>query len=170
VSFYSRDIIRRVRQQEENPTAGQPVPATQLAAIPPEARMDDATITVWNGEGWVDYEQWRRSRQVVRQDRPAECGSAIPAEAACVAGACGDRRIWLVKLGERCLMFVDSRKAGGRRKDFATLFLAHAIRTAETWYGAPRDGWRAENRDEKGIHEAASVPPQDPDHAQAARE
>jgi hypothetical protein len=132
--------------------------------------MDGATITVWNGERWVDYAPWFSCRPVARESLPAESSPAVPADAVCVAGACGERRIWLIKDGQRWLMFVGSRKAGARRKDFASPFLAHAIRTAEQWYGAPRDGWRTENRDEKGIHEAASVPPQDPDHAGGARE
>jgi hypothetical protein len=170
VSFYSRDIIRRVREEQENPTATPEASPPLLAAIPPEAPMDDATITVWDGERWLDYAQWRRSHPVAREDPPADARLAIPAETVCVAGACGERRICLIKDGERWLLFAGARKAGGRRKDFATPFLAHAIRTAEAWHGAPRDGWRAENRDEKGIHEAARVPPQNPDHAEGARE
>jgi hypothetical protein len=170
VSFYSRDIIRRVREQQENPAVGPEVSAPLLASIPPDAPMDDATITVWNGERWVDFEHWRYNRPVPLEDPPTDAGPAIPVAAECVAGVCGERRICLIKDGERWLMVVGSRKASRRRKDFATPFLAHAIRTAEAWYGAPRDGWRAENRDEKGIHEAASVPPQDPDHAEGARE
>jgi hypothetical protein len=170
VSFYSRDIIRRVREEQENPTASSQASPAPLAAIPADAPMDYATITVWNGERWVDYERWCPSRPVAREDPPTDAASAIPAEAVCVVGACGERRICLIKDGERWLLFVGSRKAGRRRKGFATPFLAHAIRTAETWYGAPSDGWRAENRDEKGIHEAASVPPQDSDHAESARE
>jgi hypothetical protein len=170
VSFYSRDIIRRVREEQANPTASPEASPALLAAIPPDAPMDDATITVWNGERWVDYEQWFCSRPVAREDSPAEAASAIHTDAVYVGGVCGERRIWLIKDGQRWLLFVGSRKAGGRRRDFATPFLAHAIRTAEAWYGAPRDGWRAENRDEKGIYEAASVPPQNPDHAEGARE
>ena len=170
MSFYSRDIIRRVREEQENPAATPETPPVLLAAIPPDAPMDDATITVWNGETWVDYGQWRRSRPVAREDPTADAMPAISLEAVCVVGACSERRIWLMKDGQRWLMFVGSRKAGGRIKDFATPFLAHAIRTAEASYGAPRGGWRAENRDEKGIHEAAGVPPQDPDYAEGARE
>jgi hypothetical protein len=169
VSFYSRDIIRRVREEQENPTATPEASPTLLAAIPADAPVDDATITAWNGERWVEYEQWRPS-PLAPKDPPTETGPPTPGEAVCVAGACGERPIWLIRSGERWLMFVGSRKSGGRRRDFATPFLAHAIRTAEAWYGAPRDGWRAENRDEKGIHEAASVPPQNPDHAEGARE
>jgi len=49
VSFYSRDIIRRVREEQANPTASPEASPALLAAIPPDAPMDDATITVWNG-------------------------------------------------------------------------------------------------------------------------
>jgi hypothetical protein len=132
--------------------------------------MDDAMIVVWNGKRWMAYEPWLATAPLVREEPPAQSARTIPADAVCVAGVCGEQRIWLIKDGERWLLMVGSRKASGRRRDFASPFLAHAIRTAEAWYGAPRDGWRGENREAKGIHEAASVPPQDPDHAEAARE
>jgi hypothetical protein len=41
-------------------------------------------------------------------------------------------------------MFAGSRGASGRRKDFASPYLEHAMRTAELWYGMPAEGWRAE--------------------------
>jgi hypothetical protein len=52
--------------------------------------------------------------------------------------------VWLVRDRDRWLMFAGSRAAGGRRKDFASPFLEHAMRTAEFWYGVPATGWRAE--------------------------
>jgi hypothetical protein len=70
----------------------------------------------------------------------------IPAGADCVAAYCGGTRVWLVRDGERWLMYTGSRKAAGRRRDFASPFLAHAMRTAEEWYGAPDGGWRAEKK------------------------
>jgi hypothetical protein len=42
-------------------------------------------------------------------------------------------------------MFAGSRTAGGRRKDFASPFMEHAMRTAELWYGPAANGWREEN-------------------------
>jgi hypothetical protein len=37
-------------------------------------------------------------------------------------------------------------KAGSRRRDFASPFVEHAMRTAEAWYGPPASGWRPETR------------------------
>jgi len=68
----------------------------------------------------------------------------IPPDAACVSANCGATRIWLVRDRDRWLMFAGSRAAGGRRKDFASPFLEHAMRTAEFWYGAPSTGWFAD--------------------------
>ena len=69
---------------------------------------------------------------------------SVPTDAVCVSADCGGTRVWLVRDGNRWLMFAGSRAAGGRRKDFASPFLEHAMRTAEFWYGASRTGWRAE--------------------------
>ena len=71
-------------------------------------------------------------------------GPQIPPEAVCVTATCGGTRVWLVRDRDRWLMFAGSRTASGRRKDFASPFLEHAMRTAEFWYGAPANGWRAE--------------------------
>lgn len=156
MSFYSRDIIRRVREREQDPAASETALAPTLASIPAEAPMDDATITVWNGERWVAYDQWRRTRAFQREAAPADPAPLFPANAVCVTGVCGERRVWLSKDGERWLMFVGSRKARGRRRDFATPFLAHAIRTAEAWYGAPRAGWRAEDEKAEAGNQGSS--------------
>jgi hypothetical protein len=54
--------------------------------------------------------------------------------------------IRLMKDGERWLMFTRPGSAWRRRKDFASPFLEHAVRTAEQWYGAPAEGWRLDKR------------------------
>ena len=105
--------------------------------------MDDATITAWNGERFVAYDKWRATAPVTREEMPGGA-PAIPVDATCVAGECAGNRVWLVRDGERWLMFAGSRAAGGRRKNFASPFLAHAVRTAESWYGVPTGGWRVE--------------------------
>ena len=71
--------------------------------------------------------------------------SPFPPDAACLAANCGGTRVWLVRDRDRWLMFAGSRTDGGRRKDFASPFLEHAIRTAECWYGAPTTSWRVES-------------------------
>ena len=138
---YGREALRLLREKQANPQ--QEHQPSLLDQIPPDAPMDDATVTVWNGERFVAYEKWLATAPIVREARP-EDKSAIPADAECVVGECGGVKIWLVKDGQRWLMYAGARKAGGRRRDFASPFLAHAIRTAEQWYGLAADGWRAE--------------------------
>lgn len=104
--------------------------------------MDDATLTVWNGQRFVAYDEWRVTAPVLVED-PGERTEHV-VDSNCVAD-CAGTKVWLVRDGERWLMFVGSRARGGRRRDFASPFLAHAMRTAEQWYGAPKDGWRAED-------------------------
>ena len=105
--------------------------------------MDDATLTVWDGERFVAHDKWLATVPIVHEDPPGDgSAAAIHGDTGCVVADCGGTRVWLVREGERWMMFRGSRKAGGRRRDFASPFLAHAIRTAEQWYGAPSAGWR----------------------------
>ena len=164
--MYGREALRILREKQANPQQGhQP---SLLDQIPADAPMDDATVTVWNGQRFVAYEKWLATAPIVREAMP-EDKSAIPADAECVVGECGGIKIWLVKDGQRWLMYAGARKASGRRRDFASPFLAHAIRTAEQWYGAPR-GWRAEKgRDgSAGTSEAADLSPQDSNDGEEA--
>jgi hypothetical protein len=103
----------------------------------------------------------------IEEKGPEDGKPAIPAEATCVAGDCAGARIWLVKDGERWLMFVGARKPKNRRRDFASPFLEHSIRTAEGWYGAPGGGWCAEKGSDARKTEAADLPPQDPTDEEA---
>ncbi len=158
--MYGREALRRLRERQ----AARKQPALQtslLDEIPADAPMDDATLTVWNGERFVAYDKWLATAPIVRVDEHAEgAEGAIPANATCVAGECGGVRVWLVRDGERWLMYVGSRKPSGRRRDFATPYLAHAIRTAEQWYGASRSGWRAEKKSDGRAGESLDLPPQ----------
>ena len=144
---YGREALRRLRERQECAVQEPERQTILLEQIPEDAPTDDAVLTVWNGELWVAYQKWLANAPLAVDAKPREeRNPAIPADAECVAGSCGGVRIWLVGGGERWLMFVGSRKAGGRRRDFASPFLAHAIRTAEAWYGAPGDGWRADDK------------------------
>lgn len=155
---FGREALRLLRERQATPEPERQ--ASLLDQIPPDAPMDDAMLTVWNGERWVAYDRWRATAPIVREEKQQDAKPAIPADATCVAGECGGARVWLVKDCERWLMFVGSRKANGRRRDFATPSLEHAIRTAEQWYGAAGGGWRAE-KGRDGKAEAADLYPQD---------
>jgi hypothetical protein len=149
----SCEALRRLREQQSRPAREVDSAPRLLEQIPPDAPMDDATITVWDGERFVAYEKWLATAPVAVEGSGGAL--AIPHQADCVAGVCGSTRIWLVRDGDRWLMFAGSRKAGSRRKDFASPCLAHAMRTAEQWYGAPTDGWHTE-RGRNGSGEEAS--------------
>ncbi len=135
---YSLDALRRYREERKAPKRELSI----LEQVPPDAPADDAVLTVWNGERFVAWEKWLATAPVVIEDRAA--GPVIPADAECVSADCGGTRVWLARDGDRWLMFAGSRRS--RRKDFASPFLEHAIRTAEAWYGTPADGWHVEKR------------------------
>jgi hypothetical protein len=156
VSFYSREALVRLHQEQaiDAPKA----PPSPLAAIPGDAPMDDATLCAWNGERFVAYKDWLASVKVEADPAPPD-PLAVLAGATVVAATCGGTRIWLARDGERWFMFAGTRKASGRRRDFASPYLAHAIMTAEQWYGAA-DGWRADKRDDGKTAPAPDLPPQ----------
>jgi hypothetical protein len=144
-SAYGREALRRFREQQAQTSQKPERQSSLLDQIPSDAPMDDATITVWNGERFVANDKWSATAPLVAEEGPEMNGPAIPADAACVAGDCVSARVWLVREGERWLMFVGSRTANGRRRDFASPFLKHAMRTAELWYGVPAGGWLVES-------------------------
>lgn len=135
---YGREALRRFREQQQNPAD---VRRHEIAP-PPDAPTDDATLTVWNGERFLAYEKWLATAPLAIDE--VQKPSVFQPGANCVTGTCGGVRIWVVRDGDRWLMFAGARSARGRRRDFASPFLSHAIRTAEGWYGAPAGGWREE--------------------------
>ena len=144
--FYSRAAMHEARQEREAGNAGTPRPVT-LADVPADAPYEEAeaVLHVWVDDKFIPYAKWLASRPIGVESVAVE-QSPIPADATCVAGTCGGTRIWLVRDGDRWLMYAGSRSASGRRRDFASPFLGHAIRTAEFWYGAPVNGWHAEGK------------------------
>ena len=62
------------------------------------------------------------------------------------------------KDGDRWLMFAGTQKS--RRRDFASPFLEHAIRTTEAWYGLAADGWHPVERVVARKEEADADPAQ----------
>lgn len=149
--LYGREALRRALEHQ---TVRGAAPGPEMP--PPEAPYEDpaSPIHVWAGEKWIAYDRWLATASIA-QDATAQTVSLPDAD--CLVGECGAQRVWLVKEGERWLMFAGSRKPKGRRRDFASPYLAHAIRTAEQWYGAPAAGWHAETkRDAKRDQEDAA--------------
>lgn len=141
---FGREALRRLRERQAGAEQDRESQPSLLEQIPPGAPMDDAVLTVWNGERFVTWEKWRATVPIECDEPPDSPGP--PTTARCVAGACGGARVWLVRDGDRWLMYVRGRRAGNRRRDFASPFLEHAIRTAEAWYGVSANGWHAEER------------------------
>ena len=109
-----------------------------LADIPADAEMDEGIVLgVWNGKRFVSWEKWLATAPIERDPQPVV--TPIPADAQCVSATCGTTRIWLVRDGDRWLMFAGARTS--RRRDFASPFLSPAQRTAEAWYGLADKGW-----------------------------
>ncbi len=63
------------REQEEQQQGCSP---DLLSHIPGDAPMDDATLTVWNGERWVAWDKWRATAPVAVEDSRSE--KALPKE------------------------------------------------------------------------------------------
>jgi hypothetical protein len=141
----SSSLKRLLRYEERAEPAQGQSEGSLLAGIPLDAPMDDVVLAAWNGSRFVAYDKWLAAAPLVTEETPPPAAPPnFPSSMDCVAGVCGGTRVWLVKDGERWLMLVGSRKASGRRRDFASPFIGHAIRTAEHWYGPAADGWRAE--------------------------
>jgi len=143
---FGLEALKRFRAQQDVHRSNSDREQSLLAQIPPDAPMDDATITVWNGQRFVAFDQWLATAPIVHEETPnSDAATVLPDGVGYVVGDCAGTRVWLVREGERWLLYDGSRKAGGRRRDFASPFLAHAIRTAEQWYGAAIGGWCPES-------------------------
>ncbi len=144
--FYSRAAMRQAREQRESYPSDRPR-SVALAEVPADAEYEDegAVLHVWADNKFVPYSKWLASAPISVESVAANEPS-IPSDAKCVTAECGATRVWLVRDGDRWSMYAGSRGAAGRRRDFASPFLGHAIGTAEFWYGAPSSGWRAEDK------------------------
>ena len=102
--FYSRAAMREARQEREAGNPGTPRLVT-LADVPADAPYEDAeaVLHVWVDDKFIPYAKWLASRPISVESVAAE-ETPIPADATCVAGACGGTRVWLVRDGDRWLM------------------------------------------------------------------
>jgi hypothetical protein len=73
VAVYGREALRQFREQQaRQPEQGQP---SLLDQIPADAPMDDAMLTVWNGERWVAWDRWLATAPLVREEAPQPSAS-----------------------------------------------------------------------------------------------
>lgn len=159
---YGIEALRRLRKKQRQAEHGAEHPDYEVHAWtypPSDAPMDDATVTVWHRGRFMAWDKWLATAPIVRDEGRLKAGERrIPAGAMTVAATCGGKRVVLARDSERWLIYTGTVHPGNRRKDFATPFLEHAIRTAEAWYGVPADGWRAETRTDGKRKTAADVP------------
>lgn len=140
---YSLEAWRRLREKKDQAPESA-VPPTTLADIPADAEMDEGlVIGFWNGERFVSWERWLATAPLSVAREAATPGAPEVRSDVWLAD-CGGTRIWVVRDGDRWVIYAASRAKASRRRDFASPFLAHAQRTAEAWYGSARDGWHAE--------------------------
>jgi len=66
---YGREALRRLREQQAAAQEPERQPSL-LEQIPPDAPMDDATLTVWNGERFVAYDKWLATAPLVVEEQP----------------------------------------------------------------------------------------------------
>lgn len=145
MSLYGLEALLRLRERQEAQGDSDRTPHSVFEEVPLNAVEDDAALTVWNGERFVAWEKWWAAAPIESGD-PEQLQPVVPVDADCISADCGDTRIWLKRDGERWLMFAGGRRARNRLKDFASPYVEHAIRTAETWFGAPAGGWRSEEK------------------------
>lgn len=154
---YSLEAWRRFRERKARPEPpASTAPATTLADIPADAEMDEGiVIGFWNGERFVSWEKWLATAPI--KVDPAPASLSLP-EATAYRATCCSTPVWLRKDGDRWLMFAGTEKS--RRRDFASPFLEHAIRTAEAGYGPAADGWHPVERTVARKEEAHADPAQ----------
>lgn len=122
---YSLEALRRVRAQRQQHSSADSEPRT------------------------IPWRQWFATDGIEVDPAAAKVMAQQDDSAGVYTALCRDAAVWLVRQGSRWVMFAGSRQPEFRRKDFASPSLDHAKRTAEAWYGAPKDGWRAEGPQRK---------------------
>jgi NAD(P)H-dependent flavin oxidoreductase YrpB (nitropropane dioxygenase family) len=65
---YSRDAFRKMRERQAAARQSEQQQSL-LEQIQVDAEMDDATITVWNGQKFEAYDKWLAKRPVATEDR-----------------------------------------------------------------------------------------------------
>ena len=69
---YGRDPLRRLREQQAQAAQEPERRASLLEHVPPDAPMDNGTITVWNGQRFVAFAKWQATAPIATQNQPEE--------------------------------------------------------------------------------------------------
>jgi hypothetical protein len=120
-------------------------PLVELADIPADAEMDDATITYWDGERFRDMATFPVGLiDPAWTPPPPDPLDGCDEVTAMLSGTGTETtsttaiEVILRRTGPRWLIWQPKEY----RKKFATPYARHARATAEMWFGAPIDGWR----------------------------
>ena len=92
--IYGREALRKHREERAQVEEHQERQASLLSEIPGDAQMDDATITVWDGQRFVAWEKWLAARPVLTEDPPQEKPVEVPLPHGrnyCCTGCVADR-------------------------------------------------------------------------------
>ena len=66
--MYGSKALRRLLDQKDQAPQAKDHPLSLLEQISPDAPMDDATITVWNGRRWVAWDKWLANAPIIREE------------------------------------------------------------------------------------------------------
>ncbi len=92
--IYDREALRQYREEQQQAGGRQASGADLLAQIAADAPMDDATVTVWNGERWVAWDTWLATAPIIIEDAPITELKAAPAPASRPRGSNDQKALW----------------------------------------------------------------------------
>ena len=77
---YSPQAVQQMREKEASVRAPERQ-TSLLEQISPDAPMDDATITAWTSDRFMDYDTWRAKRPVAVEEKPESAGKRVDTKA-----------------------------------------------------------------------------------------
>ncbi len=80
--IYGREALRRFREEHAQIEKREARGVGLLSHIPADAPVDNATITVWNGERWVAWEKWLATAPIIVEERPPKEEATAPVKQA----------------------------------------------------------------------------------------
>lgn len=75
--MYGREALRHLRERQAQGSGKPESQSSLLEGISPDAPMDDAAITVWDGERFVSYDKWLATAPLIVEERTEESRKPI---------------------------------------------------------------------------------------------
>ena len=88
MSIYGLEALRHLRERQQARATSLDRPPSLLEQIPPDAPMEDALITVWNGERFIAWEDWLTTAPAEVAE-PEQEEALVPPRATCMSADCG---------------------------------------------------------------------------------